>query len=369
MATNENEHQPLVSVSIIAYNRRDMVGQSLDSVLAQTYPNIEVILCDDGSTDGTGEFVREHYGDRVTYIYQENQGPAAARNATIRAAQGKYIALQDDDDIWLPEKLEKQVPALEQNPDAALCYGICLAADPDGKETGEIHGQSNRGMSGDCFSLFLSRNVIMEPVTLVRASVFDEVGLFDEELPAGKDTDMFLRIALEHAAEYIAEPLMLVRQHPGRRTLNLKGRERALRARQMTMAKLVQGLPEDRRYLRPALARRLVKAHIELVRMQLEELDWDALGERLTDVYWATAHVPARGLVAQWTASLLREWGAKHPEEARERLAEESLATTVCRDRARQPGAREPATGVVVAVARSVATLPGGGAALSVGTD
>src|ERR1039457_5929793 len=103
----------LVSVIMPTYNRGYVVGEAIESILNQTYDNIEVVVVDDGSTDNTQEKLKE-YGDRIRVVYQRNSGPAAARNRGIRAARGEIIAFLDSDDVWLPTILERQVSLLQQ---------------------------------------------------------------------------------------------------------------------------------------------------------------------------------------------------------------------------------------------------------------
>ena len=111
---------PLVSVVIPSYNCGGVIGDTLESVLAQDYPALEVIVVDDGSTDDTCDVVAR-YGDRVTLLQQRNAGAAVARNAGIRCARGDYVALLDADDLWLPGKLSIQVDHLEGNPQVGTC--------------------------------------------------------------------------------------------------------------------------------------------------------------------------------------------------------------------------------------------------------
>jgi len=121
---------PLVSVVIPAYNCAPFIGESLDSVYRQTYRNWEVIVIDDGSTDETRAILAPHTG-RIRYFYQENRGTAAARNAGVRQARGELIAFLDNDDIWLPEKLERQVQVMQGSPECGLVFtdGIMFMAD------------------------------------------------------------------------------------------------------------------------------------------------------------------------------------------------------------------------------------------------
>src|SRR4030042_7025637 len=116
-------HKPLVSVIIPTFNREHIIAQSLESVLWQSFSDYEIIVVDDGSTDNTGEFLRKHYGDKIRYIAKsQNGGLSAARNAGIELSRGTYIAILDDDDLWLPDKLGLQVDLLEKNLGVSLVY-------------------------------------------------------------------------------------------------------------------------------------------------------------------------------------------------------------------------------------------------------
>ncbi len=311
---------PLVTVTVTTYNRAGMVIEALDSVFAQTYPNFEVVVVDDGSTDDTRRVIQERYGDRLTYIYQENQGPAVARNTSVRAARGEYIALMDDDDLWLPTKLEKQMAALEEHPDCALAYCACLQASADGQNTGKIHRSTDRGRTGDNFALFLRQAVITETCVILRRRAFDELGLFDEELPTGKDTDLFLRVALHYPAVYLREPLMLVREHPGRKTHSDRQRGKHFQARRRTMQKLLTMLPPEKQQHRPLLARSLLSASCQLVLLRAEQLAWDAFGRELFEVIRTAEALPGDYAFGQSAGGAIRSWEQAHAARSAEEL-------------------------------------------------
>ncbi|HEY5957340.1 MAG TPA: glycosyltransferase family A protein, partial [Polyangiaceae bacterium] len=114
---------PKVTAVIPTYNRREYVQEAIDSIIAQTFRDYEIIVVDDGSTDGTREALPARYGERIRYLWQTNQGESAARNHALSLAMGQYIAFLDSDDLWLPDKLTKQVALLEQRQDigAAFC--------------------------------------------------------------------------------------------------------------------------------------------------------------------------------------------------------------------------------------------------------
>lgn len=178
---DEIKTQPLVSVVVPTYNRAYCLGRTLDSVLAQTYRNLEIVLVDDGSTDNTGAFVQERYGDepRVRYFYQQNRGVSAARNRGLGLAKGDYIALLDSDDVWKPWKLELQVACLRRLPEAGMVWTDMEAVDPSGKV---VNPRFLRTMYGaykwfDTNSLFTERHpidhaVVHPPVEAIGATLY-----------------------------------------------------------------------------------------------------------------------------------------------------------------------------------------------------
>lgn len=255
-----NDDLPLVSVVIPTYNRADLLPESVESVLSQDYPNFEVIIVDDCSTDSTPEVIEslvERDPDRVESMrLPENRGPAAARNAGIRAARGSLIAFQDSDDLWLPGKLTAQVEALRRHPECGLCYGKALVATAEGVPTSEVYGGSGRGRTGDSFEAMLRYHAIYGPTLMVRSSAFRNVGLFDEVLRTAEDTDLFLRLALRHRAVYLSRPLALVRQHAGRKTRPERVDGRIADCCLAAFVKLWQNLPPCHRRHRGLLAQK-----------------------------------------------------------------------------------------------------------------
>jgi len=208
------EYKPgLVSVIIPTYNREDLVCEAIQSVLEQTYRNFEIIVVDDGSTDDTKQALIP-YKDRITYIYQENQGGAAARNTGIKAAKGKYIAFLDSDDLWFPQKLERQVEILDNHDDFALVYTNIVYIDNAGRFNAP--GYSSRMfLSGYLFKETLLRKVACghPPTWLIRKTCFEEIGGFDPEFRTSHDRDMIVRIAREYEIYGIKDPLTMVRRH------------------------------------------------------------------------------------------------------------------------------------------------------------
>lgn len=214
---NEQYKMPKVSVIIPTYNRARFVGEAIDSVLAQTYKDYEIIVVDDGSTDNTQE-VLKHYGHKIRYFRQENKGISAARNLALEKARGEYIAFLDDDDLWLPEKLEKQIDVLERNPDLAFVASETHVI--NGK--GEIIDRFKRG-KGDVETFENLRQQYFVPMltTVVRRKCLDSVGGFNPSLPICQDHDLWLRLAKIYKFRYIDVPLAKYRMHANNITKNL----------------------------------------------------------------------------------------------------------------------------------------------------
>ncbi len=203
---------PLVSIVIPAYNHKQYIEQTVDSCLAQTYPNCEIIVVDDGSTDGTGEILAARYGERIQYIYQQNRGLPAARNAGTDAAKGEYIQYCDSDDQLLPTKVERCVELLQTQADAVFAYTHCDFVEEDGRTV--IPRLHSMLPSGDIFCKLLNGpqgNFIMECAPLVRRQAVIEVGRFNESLRAAEDWDLWLRLTARYPVVFLNEVQALYR--------------------------------------------------------------------------------------------------------------------------------------------------------------
>jgi len=196
---------PLVSVIIPTYNRADLVRRAVDSVLAQTFSDFELIVVDDGSTDRTQE-VLAAVDDRLVLITQPRAGVGAARNRGLRAARSPLIAFLDSDDYWRPEKLAVQVGFFEENPEIMICqteevwYRRGFRVNPRTK---------HRKPSGDVFLPSLKLCLISPSAVMMRRALFDQVGRFDESLPACEDYDLWLRVAAEYPVYLVDRPLVV----------------------------------------------------------------------------------------------------------------------------------------------------------------
>ena len=199
--------RPLVSVIIPTFNRAHRISPSLESALQQTLTDYEIIVVDDGSTDNTREFLSRRFGDSIRYISKaKNEGLARARNTGIEASRGKYIALLDDDDLWLPEKLALQVDRAQKNPSLGLVY--CGAYKVN--EAGAVLEQIKPAKRGTIFEDMLYRNYLLGPasIALMTRDVLHKTGCFDENLCPCADWDMWIRLARCAEVDFVEEPLV-----------------------------------------------------------------------------------------------------------------------------------------------------------------
>jgi len=199
-----------VTVIIPSFNRAKTLERALNSVINQTRPAVQIIVIDDGSTDGTQALVKEKF-PQVDYIYQPNQGVSAARNTGIRLAaqqQGHHdwIALLDSDDEWLPEKLEHQLAAWQQQPHYRLIHSEEIWI-RNGRRVNAM--KKHRKQGGHIFRHCLPLCAISPSAVLLQRSLLEEVGLFDESLPACEDYDLWLRICHREAVLFLDEPLII----------------------------------------------------------------------------------------------------------------------------------------------------------------
>ncbi len=194
-----------ISVIIPSYNRLHTLPRAIDSVLNQSVPVHELIVVDDGSTDGTVEYIKQHYST-IRLISQSQRGVSAARNVGIASAKGQWIALLDSDDEWLPDKIAKQQQKLQQLPDSKICHTEEIWV-RNGKRVNAMqkHKKTGGWIYENCLPL-----CAMSPSSIVfHCSVLQAVGLFDEALPACEDYDLWLRICNQFPVIFIEEPCII----------------------------------------------------------------------------------------------------------------------------------------------------------------
>lgn len=199
--------RPKVSIVIPTYNRENFVKQAVESVLAQTFPDYELIVVDDGSTDDTYRQLF-CFSSRIRYVFQPNSGPSRARNTGIQISRGEWISFLDSDDTWKKEKLEQQFRNIEENSKFKIHY------------TDEIWIRNGRFVnprkkhtkySGWIYLHCLPLCIISPSSVLIHRSVFEEVGFFDTSLPVAEDYDLWLRISSIYPIKFLPQKLIIKR--------------------------------------------------------------------------------------------------------------------------------------------------------------
>ena len=225
-----------ISVIIPSYNRAPVLGRAVRSVFAQSWVaeggEIEVILIDDGSTDSTSRLIEQEFSG-VTYRYQENAGVSAARNAGLRLASSDWVALLDSDDEWLPHKLAQQTQLLDQT-GLKVCHTEEIWI-RNGVRVNQMH--KHRKSGGWIFKQCLPLCAMSPSSIIIHRSVLDDVGWFDESLPACEDYDLWLRITAKHEVAFVEQPCInkygghddqLSRQHWGMDRFRVRALEKIL---------------------------------------------------------------------------------------------------------------------------------------------
>jgi glycosyltransferase involved in cell wall biosynthesis len=223
---------PKVSVIIPTYNRAQFLSTAITSVLAQTFEDFEIVVVDDASDDNTRETVTAFTDGRIKYVRHEtNKKIAAARNTGILHAAGLYIAFLDDDDRWLPEKLEKQVGLLDASP--SVTGGVYTGFSVVERTSGKLLETFCPAKRGNMYNDLLRKNCIRTASTvMLRKQCLGRAGLFDESIAYGEEYDLWLRISKEFFFECIQEPLVVYSVHGSNTSRNfqaiLRGKEAQL---------------------------------------------------------------------------------------------------------------------------------------------
>ena len=244
MVDPPSSDNPLVSVVLTTYNRKNLLRRALRSVCAQAHAPAEIIVCDDGSTDGTQQELAPEFPS-INWLKQENKGVASARNLGIRHARGSWIALLDSDDEWKPEKLGLQLECMKRNPRSLACH-----TDEEWIRNGNqvIPPKFLDKSPKDLFVRSLRRCLICPSSALIQREVFSEIGLFDESLPVCEDYDFWLRLLLLTEPALVDQKLVVKHGgHPDQLSTSTWGMDRF---RVKSMEKLLENpnLPEERRH-------------------------------------------------------------------------------------------------------------------------
>jgi glycosyltransferase involved in cell wall biosynthesis len=275
---------PAVSVIVPTYDRWPMVREAVDSVLEQSYSDFELIVVDDGSRDGTAEKLAGH-APGLRLLQQSRAGVAAARNLGVRSATAKYLAFLDSDDLWAPQKLQKQVGFMAANPAVQICQTEEIWL----RRGVRVNPRArHRKPSGDIFRRSLELCLVSPSAVMMTRDLFDRVGGFDEAFTVCEDYDLWLRTALVTELPLIPEPLVVKRGgHPDQLSRSIWGLDRF---RVLALAKLLGGgiQGERRGWVAEALRQKAsILTHGARRRGRIAE----ALAyERLVDAFAADSH-------------------------------------------------------------------------------
>jgi len=254
---------PRVSINLCCYNSARYVSETLESILAQRYRDWELIIIDDGSTDATERLI-ERYRQahpQIRFARQDHAGLAHARNHALRLSSGEFIAFIDHDDVWEPEKLERQVPMFDRNPLVGLVYSDCLTVPHQGRPFREF--QRFRPSAGQAFKRLLSQYGLILSTVVIRRSALE--GLrewFDPRFEVLEDADLFLRIARDWEVAFCRAPLARWRRHP----------ESATRTRRDRIPIEMRLLLRKQRDLKPGFEqtfrREIARYELEIIRLE-----------------------------------------------------------------------------------------------------
>ena len=217
---------PLVSIITPVYNGEKYLEETLLSVFSQTYKHWELIVVDDGSTTDACAKICQKYPDKLNYIRQENRGPNAARNEGIHRAKGEFVAFMDADDLWLTDKLEKQVSFYQLLMSRGIQAGLVYTKSLNIDDTGKVVGRSSLNQSGNIYNDLIYANIVGTPSSvMVHKNVFNQAGYFDESLRSWEDWELWIRISRKYEIHCLDEFLTRYR-----RTENAASRNTGLMA-------------------------------------------------------------------------------------------------------------------------------------------
>jgi glycosyltransferase involved in cell wall biosynthesis len=206
---------PLVSVIMNCYNSERFLKEAIDSVFAQTFKDWEIIFWDNRSTDKSAEIARS-YGEMLKYYKGEEFLPlGAARRKAVEKAQGQYIALLDCDDIWLPDKLEKQIALFERNPSLGLVYSDCYIIDDKGNKDQKTSFGTNKPFKGDVLAELILYNPIPCPTAMFSRKAYNDSGGINPSRKFSEEYELFVKITQVYQIDYIDKPLAMYRIHEG----------------------------------------------------------------------------------------------------------------------------------------------------------
>jgi glycosyltransferase involved in cell wall biosynthesis len=272
---------PLVSTIVATYNRAHTLGKAIESILQQTYRNIEIVIVDDGSTDATREKLAE-FGDQVRVISQKNAGPAAARNRGIKECKGEIVTFLDSDDLWMPTFVEKQVYVLQGlGDDVPCCLSNSRLEFSDGSSSTSfdvalMRFTAEQGLWLNAGEVLATRFVMFTQMAAVRRAALERSGGFDETLWSLEDYDLALKLSFEGPWGFIREPLVIWHQGSSD-SLSQKAYADQIRLRQNMAAireRAFERAGHSNRFLstRRQLARELKYGRLNLVATRMQSV-------------------------------------------------------------------------------------------------
>lgn len=234
---------PTVSVIVTCYNHLKFLPEALESIRNQDFQDFELILIDDGSTDGTREFLASYTCDQLI-LNEQNLGTYASLNKAISTSKGELIAILNDDDIWEPTKLSDQVTLLKDNPEISLtgCGGYFINSEGNRTEENTLGFTFPVFRTGNQLNEFIYRNLVIPSGSMFRRKTFDELGGFDESFFGSGDWDLWFRFAQKGPIGCVEKPLLRYRVHDGGASTN---RERILMDDLRLRGKMLESLPES----------------------------------------------------------------------------------------------------------------------------
>lgn len=259
---------PLVTVITPAFNRVEYITEAVESVLGQSYPCIEFIVIDDGSSDGTFEILQKYEADKklelLSHTNRENKGQSSALNLGLKAAKGEYIVILDSDDYLHEDKIRDQVAYLEAHPEVGMVYGQAMAVSENGQHLFPLPPDSHKE-TGDPNDLLLDCYMALPGGAMVRSKVFQQAGFFEERFRAGQDHDMVLRIAEIAPYTFLRGTVFFYRKHG--ESISKTGLERRWRAGFEILNRAKSRYP----YRKSVLRKRMALLHFRMAQVRWKQ--------------------------------------------------------------------------------------------------
>jgi glycosyltransferase involved in cell wall biosynthesis len=271
-----------VSIILPVYNGEKYLSETIDSIIEQTFADWEIVAVNDGSTDNSHSILQQYksnLGSKIKIIDQENSGVSVARNVAIDNSESEYLAFIDADDMWLPEKLEKQIKILDNNPDVALVYSDLLDL-IENKTTRRKQILKRKLQRGYIFEPLFYFNFIALSSVVLRKEMIEKYGNFDSDYKIIQDYDLFLRIAEKNVIDYVDESLLIYRIHEN----NISGNMEAIERENF---KLIEKWLKKKTYLSTSLKfnLKLTQLHYNTMRYYLWKRKYTAASGKLLLIF------------------------------------------------------------------------------------